>query len=114
MAAHKLLLFLMNLANVSIQRIFRAEYEFALDAMQLSGPFMHLFHMLSKSLGIEVDFSTSLTSLFKWLLGRVNAIFMLDEAVVGLEPLGAVAAQKGKTVMSLSTMLDYLFGSYPF
>ncbi len=86
MDANVFLLLLVNLSNVTIESILRAEDELAFGAMELTGSFVDLVDVLSQSLRVEVDFAALLARLLHRLLRHVDPVFVLDKAVVRLEP----------------------------
>ena len=64
-----------------------------------------LLDVLLQRLGVEVDLVAAVARLLQRLLLCVQPLLVLDEAVVGLEALGAAAALEGQRAVALAAVL---------
>ena len=82
--------------------------------MQLFRLLVHLPDVLLERLGVEVDPAALVARLPQGLLRRVQPGLVLHQAVVGLEPLGAVAAGEGEAGVGRTAVGDDVLGADPF
>ncbi len=107
LCTHVALLSLVNLLYVPVERILGTEEDLAaVRAVQLFGALVHLLDVQAQGLGVEVDSAARSAQLSQGLVHGVDAVLVLDQAVVRLEALLAVAAPERHRRVLLAAVLD--------